>query len=127
MAQNAPNGGSMVLQTTHPQWNTSMLRSESERIRFYQAYQDYVKACEAASTQSGVRCTQAPLRLCIGIKALERELLVGTFQRNLRQPRLTVQNFKEDEWKRWLKPERDQNRKVSNGELEKVLAKATWN
>jgi hypothetical protein len=43
------------------------------------------------------------------------------------QPRLTVENVKEDELKRCLKPERDQNRKVSNGELEKVLAKATWN
>jgi hypothetical protein len=104
-----------------------MLRSESERIRFYQAYQDYVKACEPASTQSGVRCTPAPLRLCIGIKALEGVLLVGTFQRNLMQPRLTVENVREDELKRWLKSERDQNRKVSNGELEKVLAKATWN
>jgi hypothetical protein len=118
----------MVLQTTHPpKWNKSMLRSESERIRFYQAYQDYVKACEAASTQSEVRCTPVPLRLYIGIKALEGALLVGTFQRNLMQPRLTVENVKEDELKRWLKPERDQNRRVSNGELEKVLAKATWN
>jgi hypothetical protein len=43
------------------------------------------------------------------------------------QPRLTVENAKEDELKRWLKPERDQNHKVSNGELEKELAKATWN
>jgi hypothetical protein len=118
----------MVLQTTHPpKWNKSMLRSESECIRFYQAYQDYVKACEAASTQSGVRCTPVPLRLCIGIKALEGASLVGTFQRNLIQPRLTVENVKEDKLKRWLKPQRDQNRKVSNGELEKVLAKATWN
>jgi hypothetical protein len=83
MAQNGPNGGSMVLQTTQPpKWNKSMLRSESERIRFYQAYQDNVKAYEAASTQSGVRCTPVPLRLCIGIKALEGALLVGTFQRN---------------------------------------------
>jgi hypothetical protein len=109
MAQNAPNGESMVLQTTHPpEWNKSVLRSESERIRFYEAYQDYVKAFEAASTQSGVRCTLVPLRLCIGIKALEGALLVGTFQRNLMQPRLTVENIKEYELKRWLKPERDQ-------------------
>jgi hypothetical protein len=128
MAQNAPSGGSMVLQTTQPpKWNKSMLKSESERICFYQAYQNNVKACEAASTQSGVRCTPVPRRLCIGIKALEGALLVGTFQRNLMQPRLTVENVKEGELKRWLKPERDQNRKVSNRELEKVLAKSTWN
>jgi hypothetical protein len=128
MARNAPNGGSMVLQTTQPpKWNKSMLRSKSDRIRFYQAYKDYEKACEAASTQSRVGCTPVPLRLCIGIKALEGALLVGTFQHNLMQPRLAVENVKEDELNRWLKPERDQNRKVSNGELEKVFAKATWN
>jgi hypothetical protein len=74
-----------------------------------------------------VRCTPVPLRLCIGIKAQEGALLVGTFHRNLMQPRLTVENVTEDELKRWLKPEGDQNRKVSNGELEKVLAKGTWN
>jgi hypothetical protein len=67
------------------------------------------------------------LRLCIGIKALEGALLVGTFQRNLFQPRLTIESVKEDELKRWLKPERDHNQKVSNRELEKVLAKAAWN
>jgi hypothetical protein len=56
-----------------------------------------------------------------------RALLVGTFQRNLMQPRLAVENVKEGELKRWLKPEWDQNQKVSNGEIEKVLAKSTWN
>jgi hypothetical protein len=60
---------------------------------------------------SGVRCTPLPLRLCTGIKALEGALLVGTFQRNLMQPRLTVENVKEDELKRWPKPERDQNQR----------------
>jgi hypothetical protein len=91
----------MVLQTTQPpKWTESMLRSESERIRFYQAYQDYLKACEAASKQSGVRCTPVRLGICIGIKALEGALLVGTFQHNLMQPRLTVENVKEDELKR---------------------------
>jgi hypothetical protein len=68
--------------------------------------------------QSGVRCTPVPLRLSIEIKALGGASLVGTFQSNLMQPILTVENAKEDELKRRPIPERDQNRKVLNGELE---------
>jgi hypothetical protein len=32
-----------------------MLRSKSDRIRFYQAYKDYEKACEVANHRIGIR------------------------------------------------------------------------
>jgi hypothetical protein len=38
----------------------------------------------------------------------------------------TVENVTEDELKNWLKPERDENRKVSDADLEKLIAKADW-
>jgi hypothetical protein len=105
----------MVLQSmAPPKWSASMLRSEVERIKFCQSLVDYVRACEAGSVQSGTTCTAVPLRLCIGTKALKAAVLVGTFQRTILQQPVTVENVTEDELKNWLKPERDENRKVSN-------------
>jgi hypothetical protein len=43
----------------------------------------------------------------------------------LQQP-VTVENVTEDELKNWLKPERDENRKVSDAELEKLISTADW-
>jgi hypothetical protein len=82
-----------------PKWSASMLRSEVERIKFYQSHVDDVRACEAASVQSGTTCTAVPLRLCIGTKALQAAVLVGTFQRTILQQPVTVENVTEDELK----------------------------
>jgi hypothetical protein len=60
-----------------PKGSDSMLRLEVERIKFCQSQVDYVRACEAASVQSGTTCTAVPLRLCIGTKALKAAVLVG--------------------------------------------------
>jgi hypothetical protein len=104
----------MVLQSmAPPKWSASMLRSEVERIKFCQSLVDYLRACEAASVQSGTTCTAVPLRLC-GTKAFKAAVLVGTFQRTILQQPVTVENVTEDELKNWLKPEGDENRKVSN-------------
>jgi hypothetical protein len=117
----------MVLQSMPPpKWTASMLRSEVERIKFYQSHVDCVRACEAASVQSGTTCTAVPLRLCIGTKALKAAVLVGTFQHTILQQPATVENVTEDDLKNWPKPERDENRKVSDAELEKLIAKADW-
>jgi hypothetical protein len=103
-----------------------MLRSEVERIKFCQSQVDYVRACEAASVQSGTTCTAVPLRLCIGTMALKAAVLVGTFQRTILQQPVTVENVTEDELTNWLKPERDEKSKVAEAGLEKLVSKADW-
>jgi hypothetical protein len=55
---------------------------------------------------------------------LKAAVLVGSFQRTILQEPVTVEYVTEDELKNWLKPERDENRKVSDAELEKLIAKA---
>jgi hypothetical protein len=51
---------------------------------------------------------------------------LGIFQRTILQQPVTVENVTEDELKNWLKPERDENSKVSDAELEKLISKADW-
>jgi hypothetical protein len=87
---------------------------------------DSVRACEAASVQSGTTCTTVPVRLCIGTKAFKAAVPVGTFQRTILQQPVTVENVTEEELKNWLKPDRDENITVSDAELEKLIAKADW-